>query len=82
MSDATNSVKDRISQVKANPTHPTLDALEHEADLEQQRLRRKESAIPVESPAYTPKKTDLVADGNKQPQSVDNEYPIKEGKKK
>ena len=82
MSDAENANRDPRSQVKANPTHITLDALEHEADLEQQRQKRKDSAIPIEAPAYVPKKTDLAADGEKKSQSVDDEYSMKEGRKK
>jgi len=45
------------SQIKANPTKSTLDAVEHEADLEAQRQKRKDSSIIIENPANDARKS-------------------------
>lgn len=77
MSDAQTDSQAGSSQVKANPTKSTLDAIEHERDLENQRQNRKDSAIPVFNPANYARKAG-VDNGNKQAQDVSNEYPLKE----
>ena len=65
------------SQIKANPTKSTLDAVEHEQDLEAQRQKRKDSAIEIANPANDARKfgTD---NGFKAEQDVSEEYPIAE----
>ena len=45
------------SQIKANPTKSTFDAVEHEADLESQRQKRKDSTIEVPNPANDARKS-------------------------
>lgn len=66
--------------VKANPTHSTLDAVDHEQDLEQQRQIRKDSANPVFNNANFARKT-CTDNGNKQSQDVSDEYPFEEAEK-
>ena len=65
---------------KANPTHSTLDAVDHEQDLEAQRQKRKDSAIPIFNSANFSRKSG-VDNGNKQSQDVSDEYPIEEAEK-
>lgn len=67
------------SQIKANPTKSTLDSIEHEADLEDQRKKRAESAVDVPNPANEARKAG-TDDGDKQPDDYSDEYPMKEGK--
>ena len=89
MSDAQTEVQPKISQVKANPTltiPESLDAISHEDDLETERQLRKDSAIEVEADAYTPSRTDVDADGDKEtepseviPEYIEGDnYPFKE----
>jgi hypothetical protein len=81
MSDAQTANQASNSQVKANSTHNTLDAIDHEQNLETQRQKRKDSAIPVFNPANFARKN-CSDNGNKQPQDVSDEYSIKESKDK
>ena len=66
--------------VKANPTHSTLDAIDHETDLEFERQKRKDSEIQVFNVANAKRKMG-TDDGNKQSQDVSNEYPFEEAEK-
>lgn len=52
------------SQIKANPTKATLDAVEHEQDLETQRQKRKDSAVEIVNNANA-KRLAGKDDGNK-----------------
>lgn len=70
------------SQVKANPTKATLDAAEHEADLESQRQKRKDSTIENTTGNVTAERKSATDDGNCEEQSVDDEYSVQEGKKR
>jgi hypothetical protein len=65
------------SQVKANPTHATLDAIDHEADLETQRQKRKDSSIIIDNPATEARKSG-TDDGDKSEQDLSEEYPVEE----
>ena len=74
MSDAQTESQTKNSQVKANPTltiPESLDAINHEADLEQQRQNRKDSIEEVEAPAYTPNRDNV--DVNDEPLEEKNE---------
>jgi hypothetical protein len=64
MSDAQTESQAGSSQVKANPTHSTLDAMDHERDLESQRQKRKDSAIPISNIANAKRKLG-IDEGNK-----------------
>lgn len=65
------------SQIKANPTKSTLDAIEHEADLEAQRQKRKDSAVEIANPANDARKAG-IDNGSKAEQDVSEEYSIAE----
>jgi hypothetical protein len=49
---------------KANSTHSTLDAVDHEQDLEAQRLKRKDSAVEIPNIANAKRKVG-IDEGNK-----------------
>jgi len=62
MSDAKTESQAKVSQFKANPTltiPESLDAINHERDLEMQRENRKDSSMEVEADAYTPNREDV-----------------------
>lgn len=65
----------------ANPTHATLDAVEHEQDLEAQRLKRKDSAVEIANPANDARKS-ASDNGDKTEQDISSEYPMVEGKRR
>ena len=69
----------------ALPTKSTLDAIEHEKDLEQQREKRNmnysEPTVAKPTDVYTPSRDDTDADGMKEEQDLTDEYPMVEGKK-
>lgn len=77
MSDAQTETQAKSSQVKANPTHATLDALDHERDLETQRQKRKDSSIIIDNPANEARKN-ASDDGDKQSQDVSDDYMFDE----
>ncbi len=58
----------------------TLSAEELKARIQKRKNKLLETKE-VEADAYTPKKSDTNADGDKKEYSVEDEYPIKEGKK-
>ena len=66
-----------LSQVQANSTHSTLDAVDHEQDLETQRQKRKDSTVEVVNPTYAKRKAG-IDDGNKTEQDLSEEYPMEE----
>ena len=86
MSDAQTENQSKVSQVKANPTMSTLDALVHERDLETQRQKRKDSTVEVKADAYTPSRNDMVplgadkstVNGYKTEQNLSDEYVMEE----
>lgn len=59
---------------QANPTKGTLDAKEHEDDLEAQRKKRAESAIEKSSTTHGGDKMEQVP--------IEDEYSVQEGKSK
>ena len=69
-----------MSQVKANPTKSTLDAVKHEKDLEEQRAKRANSSIIIPN--------QQSVDGQKKEYSVSDvsedgeDYSIKEGQRR
>jgi len=69
----------------ALPTKSTLDAIEHEKDLDQQREKRNmnysEPTVAKPTDVYTPSRDDTDADGMKEEQDLTDEYPMVEGKK-
>jgi len=72
------------SQVKANPTKSTLDAVEHERDLEQQRQKRKDSTIEIANPANDARKS-ASDNGDKSTDEIPSDiegddYPFTEAK--
>ena len=70
-------MSDKKSQVEANPTKSTLDAVEHEADLERQRQLRKDSTIEIDNPANEARKAG-TDDGDKEEQDVSDDYMFHE----
>lgn len=58
---------------QANPTKATLDAEEHERDLEEQRRKRKDSAVEQSSTEGGAKVRQLNL-----PTSKENDYPFDE----
>ena len=58
---------------QANPTHSTLDAAKHEADLEEQRRKRKDSSVEISSTEGGEKMRQINL-----PTSKENDYPFDE----
>jgi len=73
-----------LSQVQANPTKSTLDAVEHEQNLEEQRQKRAESTVEIENPANTSRKA-CEDNGNLSTEEIPSDikgddYPFTEAK--
>jgi hypothetical protein len=58
----------------------TIDASEQLAQIRAKKAKWLETKE-IKAPAYTPQKGDVSADGNREAQSVDSEYPIAEARK-
>ena len=61
----------------ALPTKSTLDAIEHEQDLENQRQKRADSSIIIDNPANTARKS-ASDDGDKTEQNLSDDYVMEE----
>ena len=64
------------SQVKANPTHATLNAEEHAQDLMNQRKKRADSSIIIDNPANDARKN--ATDDGAKADGEDLGYPMSE----
>jgi hypothetical protein len=77
--DITKSDSKKANDVAG--TEPTLDSEKAKKNRAEHIESFIEGMKEVKAPAYTPSKSDISADGNREAQSVDSEYPITEARK-